>query len=59
MRILFVCSGNICRSPTAEGVMRHIARERGLDIEADSAGIRPRRARYGRCTPSCVSGSTE
>ncbi|MFL5843084.1 MAG: low molecular weight protein-tyrosine-phosphatase [Solirubrobacteraceae bacterium] len=39
MRILFVCSGNICRSPTAEGVMRHIARERGLDIEVASAGI--------------------
>lgn len=39
MRILFVCSGNICRSPTAEGVMRHIARERGLDVEVASAGI--------------------
>jgi protein-tyrosine phosphatase len=39
MRILFVCSGNICRSPTAEGVMRHIAAERGLDLEVASAGI--------------------
>jgi protein-tyrosine phosphatase len=39
MRILFVCSGNICRSPTAEGVLRHIARERDLDIEVASAGI--------------------
>ena len=40
MRILFVCLGNICRSPTAEGVMRHLLRERGLDgeIEIDSAG---------------------
>jgi protein-tyrosine phosphatase len=39
-RILFVCIGNICRSPTAEGVMRHLLRERGLDgeIELDSAG---------------------
>jgi protein-tyrosine phosphatase len=39
VRILFVCSGNICRSPTAESVMRHIARDRGLDVEVASAGI--------------------
>lgn len=40
MRILFVCMGNICRSPTAEGVMRHLLAQRGLDgeIELDSAG---------------------
>lgn len=40
MRILFVCLGNICRSPAAEGVLRHVLRERGLDgeIEVDSAG---------------------
>jgi protein-tyrosine phosphatase len=40
VRILFVCMGNICRSPTAEGVMRHLLGERGLDgeIELDSAG---------------------
>lgn len=38
MRILFVCMGNICRSPTAEGVFRHLARERGLQVEVDSAG---------------------
>jgi protein-tyrosine phosphatase len=40
VRILFVCLGNICRSPTAEGVMRHIVREQGLEdaIEIDSAG---------------------
>lgn len=29
-RILFVCLGNICRSPLAEGVFQHLARERGL-----------------------------
>jgi protein-tyrosine phosphatase len=40
VRILFVCMGNICRSPTAEGVMRAIVADRGLagEIEVDSAG---------------------
>ncbi len=40
MRLLFVCLGNICRSPTAEGVMRSLVREAGLEnsIELDSAG---------------------
>jgi protein-tyrosine phosphatase len=40
MRVLFVCLGNICRSPTAEGVLRHKLREAGLAdrIEVDSAG---------------------
>jgi len=40
MRVLFVCLGNICRSPTAEGTMRALVRDAGLDdqIELDSAG---------------------
>jgi protein-tyrosine phosphatase len=40
VRILFVCMGNICRSPTAEGVMRRLLRDEGLEdeIEVDSAG---------------------
>ena len=40
MKILFVCMGNICRSPAAEGVFRAHARRHapGLDIEIDSAG---------------------
>jgi protein-tyrosine phosphatase len=40
MRLLFVCMGNICRSPTAEGVMRHVLREAGLEdtVDVDSAG---------------------
>lgn len=40
MRVLFVCSGNICRSPTAEAVFRALIEERGLsgEIEVDSAG---------------------
>lgn len=39
-RILFVCTGNICRSPTAEGVARGLAKKLGLDeaFEFDSAG---------------------
>jgi protein-tyrosine phosphatase len=39
-RVLFVCSGNICRSPTAEAVMRHLVDEAGLahEIEVDGAG---------------------
>jgi protein-tyrosine phosphatase len=39
-RILFVCMGNICRSPTAEGVMRRLVREAGREheFEIDSAG---------------------
>ena len=39
-RVLFVCMGNICRSPTAEGVMRRLLREEGLEgaVEVDSAG---------------------
>lgn len=39
-RVLMVCMGNICRSPTAEGVLRHKLRRAGLDglVEVDSAG---------------------
>jgi protein-tyrosine phosphatase len=40
VRVLFVCLGNICRSPTAEGVMRGLVEEAGLGsrIEVESAG---------------------
>ncbi len=39
-KVLFVCTGNICRSPSAEGVFRHIVKEAGLEdvISVDSAG---------------------
>jgi protein-tyrosine phosphatase len=39
-KILFVCLGNICRSPIAEGIFTHLVRERGLEglYSADSAG---------------------
>jgi protein-tyrosine phosphatase len=38
--VLFVCMGNICRSPTAEGVFRHLIRQENLEsmIQTDSAG---------------------
>jgi protein-tyrosine phosphatase len=38
MKILMVCLGNICRSPLAEGILRHLAVQQGLDWEVDSAG---------------------
>jgi protein-tyrosine phosphatase len=40
-RVIFVCTGNICRSPTAEAVLRHLVAAEGLDgrIEAASAGL--------------------
>lgn len=39
-KICFICLGNICRSPTAEGVFQHLVEERGLEdfFEIDSAG---------------------
>ncbi|MEQ6918298.1 low molecular weight protein-tyrosine-phosphatase [Halomonas aquatica] len=41
MRVLFVCLGNICRSPTAEGVFRYYLEQAGLAsrVEVDSCGI--------------------
>jgi protein-tyrosine phosphatase len=41
VKLLFICMGNICRSPTAESVMRAILAREGLDgeVEIDSAGI--------------------
>ncbi|MDP9087941.1 MAG: hypothetical protein M3O26_04275, partial [Pseudomonadota bacterium] len=39
-KVLFVCLGNICRSPTAEGVLRQLAAQEAprLELEIDSAG---------------------
>jgi protein-tyrosine phosphatase len=59
LRVLFVCSGNICRSPLAEALFRHLAREAGQedDFVVDSAGMHdyhegeradPRTRRVGR-----------
>jgi protein-tyrosine phosphatase len=38
MKILMVCLGNICRSPLAEGILLHKAKEAGLNWEVDSTG---------------------
>lgn len=41
IKVLFVCLGNICRSPTAEGVFRNLVKREGLSekIKVDSAGV--------------------
>jgi protein-tyrosine phosphatase len=56
MKILFVCLGNICRSPMAEGVLRHLAEQRDLPWKIDSAGTeyyhvgeRPDRRAIAQC----------
>lgn len=38
MKVLMVCLGNICRSPMADGLLRHKVQKEGLDIVVDSAG---------------------
>lgn len=37
--ILFVCTGNICRSPTAEAVLRHLAAKASIELRIQSAGL--------------------
>ncbi|MGJ7501373.1 low molecular weight protein-tyrosine-phosphatase [Variovorax sp. ZT5P49] len=39
LAILFICTGNICRSPTAHVLLMHKARASGFDVEVDSAAI--------------------
>lgn len=37
--VLFVCTGNICRSPTAEAICKNLADSKGIEIHAESAGL--------------------
>lgn len=39
-KVLFVCTANVCRSPMAEAVFDALAGERGLNLRAESAGVR-------------------
>lgn len=43
--VIFICMGNICRSPTAEAVFRHKAKAFGLSLKIDSAGTSGSHAR--------------
>jgi protein-tyrosine phosphatase len=38
MKVLFVCTGNICRSPTAEGVLRKLGSQMNIPLHVESAG---------------------
>lgn len=56
-RLLFVCTGNTCRSPLAEALARRAAAERGLDrIEVRSAGIRASRGAPASEGSAAVAG---
>lgn len=39
MEILFVCTGNTCRSPMAEAILKYLSKKNNLDLNAKSAGI--------------------
>ncbi|WP_409343717.1 low molecular weight protein arginine phosphatase [Paenibacillus sp. MBLB4367] len=52
-RILFVCTGNTCRSPLAEGLLRILAGVKGLPVEVKSAGV----AAMDGCSVSAHSAS--
>ena len=46
-KLVFVCWGNICRSPMAERVARRMADERGLDLQIESFGLSSEEAGNG------------
>lgn len=52
MKILFVCLGNICRSPLAHGIAEHYSNISGLHLEIDSAGTSNHHAGENPCTNS-------
>lgn len=55
-RLLFVCTGNTCRSPTAEALARDAAVGRGLDLKCRSAGVS---ASGGAASPGAVAAAEE
>ncbi len=57
INVLFVCMGNICRSPTAEGVFNHLVRTHGLEdvIRVDSAGTHAYHVREKPDPRACAS----
>lgn len=55
-RLLFVCTGNTCRSPTAEALARAEAERRGLDVACRSAGIA---ASGGGASPGAARAAEE
>lgn len=55
-RLLFVCTGNTCRSPTAEALARRAAEERGIGLACRSAGVA---ASGGGASPGAVRAAEE
>ncbi|NLY45619.1 MAG: low molecular weight protein arginine phosphatase [Tissierella sp.] len=39
MKVLFICTGNTCRSPMAEGLLKDLSKKKGLGLEVQSAGV--------------------
>ncbi|CUI16428.1 low molecular weight protein-tyrosine-phosphatase [Candidatus Protochlamydia naegleriophila] len=39
VRVMFVCMGNICRSPAAEGILKHLAQNESLSLHVESCGV--------------------
>ncbi|MCI5968613.1 low molecular weight protein-tyrosine-phosphatase [Helicobacter sp.] len=54
--ILFVCLGNICRSPLAEGIARELASKKGLNLKIDSAGTSGWHINEPPCERSIIIG---
>ena len=66
MKILVVCLGNICRSPIAEGLLQHLAKEKKLDWIIESAGTEsyhigepPHRSSQQVCIENGINISTQ
>ena len=59
-KILFVCLGNICRSSSAEGVMKHLIEQAGREDEfvIDSAGILSYHCPIAECVPTLHAAVT-